>query len=370
MTTLQTTERKAVDLSPFADPTARWQAILDRDLRAWDAFLYGVRTTNVVCRPGCPSRLPRRENVVFFDSLDQALAAGFRPCQRCRPHEPHPYQEHLEAVIQACRLLETAETPPGLEELAAQAGLSPSHFQRVFKRWIGVTPKQYAAGRQAHRFRAHLQSGSSVTQAVYAAGFSSSSRAHETTRERLGMPPSTYRKGAPGQTIRYATAWSSLGRVLVAASDEGVCLIEFVDDEFVDDDQALAARVQAHFPRAVVAPASEDFAALLEQVVALVESPGMPVELPLDIRGTAFQEQVWQALRQIPPGTTLTYAELAERIGRPGAARAVGQACARNRLAVAVPCHRAIRADGGLGGYRWGLDRKQTLLEREGRSER
>jgi AraC family transcriptional regulator, regulatory protein of adaptative response / methylated-DNA-[protein]-cysteine methyltransferase len=342
----------------YATPESRWTAVVERDETADGAFFYGVRSTGIVCRPGCASRTPRREHVDFFDTLDDAERAGYRRCQRCTPGE-RSRSERLEAlVVRACRRLEREESVPTLEALAAEAGLSRAHFQRTFKRIVGVTPKQYARARRSERFRTSLGLASSVTEAIYDAGFGSSSRAYEGAE--LGMTPTAYRQGAEGQTIRYGVASCSLGALLVAATDRGVCAIEFGDDP-----AEWPGRLRERFPRARVEEGGEDFVDLLEEVVAFVEAPGDGLGLPLDIRGTAFQQRVWAALRRVAPGTTVGYAELAAHIGRPDAARAVAGACAANTLAVAIPCHRVVRADGALSGYRWGVDRKRALLERE-----
>ena len=344
----------------FATTDERWTAVLERDATADGAFVYAVRSTGIVCRPGCASRTPKRANVAFFDALEEAVRAGYRPCKRCTPGESSR-QERLEAqVVRACRRLEEEEPEPTLDALAAEAGLSRAHFQRAFKRVVGLTPKQYARTRRGERFRTSLGCAATVTEAIYDAGFGSSSRAYERAEAELGMAPSAYRTGATGQSIRYAVAACSLGWLVVAASERGVCAIEFGDDP-----AALPARLRARFPGARLAEGDPAFVRVVEQVVAFVEAPARGLGLPLDIRGTAFQQRVWDALRQVPPGTTVGYAELAARIGRPEAARAVAGACAANTLAVAVPCHRVVRADGQLSGYRWGVDRKRALLERE-----
>jgi len=344
----------------FATEDSRWQALAARDRSADGAFLYGVRTTGIYCRPGCASRRPNRANVEFFDTAAEAERAGYRPCRRCRPDAVAPRQARAELLERACRRLEAAETAPTLAELAAEAGLSPWHFQRRFKAAVGLTPRQYFASARSRRFRECLRDAPSVTEAIHDAGFGSSSRAYETAREELAMTPSAYRNGAAGEWLHCGAAPCALGWVAVAASGRGICAIELADDA-----EGARAGLGAAFPNARFAPGGADFDDLLGRVVAGIDSPAQAPDLPLDIRGTVFRRRVWQALREIPPGQTVTYAELAARIGRPNAARAVAGACAANRLAVAVPCHRVIRADGGLGGYRWGLERKQRLLERE-----
>lgn len=344
----------------FATDERRWTAVVERDAAAEGAFFYAVRSTGVVCRPGCASRTPKRANVAFFDTLEEAERAGYRRCKRCTPGE-RSRQEHLaEQVVRACRRLEAEEPEPTLDALAAEAGLSRAHFQRAFKRVVGVTPKQYARTKRSERFRAGLARAGSVTEAIYDAGFGSSSRAYEDAGARLGMTPSAYRAGAAGLTLRYGVAACSLGWVVVAASERGVCAIEFGDDP-----AELTTRLRDRFPGGRLDEGGPDFVRVVEQVVAFVEAPSVGLDLPLDIIGTAFQQRVWDALRQVPPGSTIGYAELAARIGRPEAARAVAGACAANGLAVAVPCHRVVRADGQLSGYRWGVERKRALLDRE-----
>ena len=333
----------------YASAERRWTAVVERDAAADGAFVFAVRSTGVVCRPGCASRTPKRSNVAFFDTLDEAMDAGFRPCKRCRPDARSPQERLAAQVVRACRRLEREEPEPTLEALAAEAGLSRAHFQRVFKRAVGLTPKQYARTRRAERFRTSLGR---------AAGFGSSSRAYEGAA--LGMTPSAYRNGAAGLPIRYGVAACSLGWLVVAVSERGVCAIEFGDDP-----DELPARLRERFPGAELDEGGAAFVRVLEQVVAFVEAPASGLDLPLDIRGTAFQQRVWEALRLVPPGSTVGYAELAARIGRPEAARAVAGACAANALAVAIPCHRVVRADGSLSGYRWGGERKRALLERE-----
>lgn len=338
----------------------RWTAVVERDATADGAFFYAVRSTGVVCRPGCASRTPKRANVAFFDTLEEAERAGYRRCKRCTPGEPSADERLAAQIVRACRRLEHEEPEPTLDTLAAEAGLSRAHFQRAFKRVVGLTPKQYARTRRAERFRAGLGRAGSVTEAIYDAGFGSSSRAYEGVDAELGMTPSAYRKGAAGLAIRYAVAACSLGWLIVATTERGVCAIEFGGDP-----AELAARLSARFPAARVDEGGPDFVRVVEQVIAFVEAPSVGLDLPLDIIGTAFQQRVWNALRQVPPGTTVGYAELAARIGRPEAARAVAGACAANGLAVAIPCHRVVRADGQLSGYRWGVERKRALLERE-----
>ncbi|MEH3146236.1 MAG: bifunctional DNA-binding transcriptional regulator/O6-methylguanine-DNA methyltransferase Ada [Methylobacterium frigidaeris] len=345
---------------PPSDEDGRWAALRSRDPRADGAFVYAVRTTGVYCRPSCPSRPARPENVAFYASCDEAEAAGFRPCRRCRPDAASQGERHAEAVARACRLIETAETSPDLDALARAAGLSPYHFHRVFKRVTGVTPKAYAAARLARRVADGLREAQTVTAALYDAGYNSPSRFYAAAPSRLGMSPAAYRDGGTRAVIRFAVGPCSLGSVLVAATDRGVCAILLGDDP-----DLLLRDLQDRFPRAELSGGDAAFEALVAQVIGLVERPGSPVDLPLDIGGTAFQQRVWEVLRRIPAGTTMTYAEVARALGAPAAVRAVARACGANALAVAIPCHRVVRSDGSLSGYRWGIERKRDLLERE-----
>lgn len=338
----------------------RWAAVAGRDEAADDRFVYAVVTTGVYCRPSCPSKRPRPENVRYFSTNDDAEADGFRACRRCRPREQSARQRRAGIVAEACRLLDGSDEPPDLEALAAAVGLSRFHLQRLFKAETGITPKAYSLARRADRVRLGLGTDVSVTSAIYDAGFGSNGRFYASSGARLGMTPTELRAGAPGHRVRFAVGECSLGAVLVAATDRGVCAIELGDDV-----EQLVRDLQDRFHAAELVGDDDAFAALVAQVVALVDDPEANVELPLDIRGTAFQQQVWAALRAVPPGTTVTYQELAARIGAPSAVRAVAGACAANRLAVAVPCHRVVRADGTPSGYRWGVERKQALLRRE-----
>ncbi len=338
----------------------RWHALVGREKPVREDFVYGVTTTGVYCLPGCPSRLPNQGNVRFFDTPEQAEKAGFRPCKRCKPDSPGKRDPRINLVVEACRTIDEAECPPSLKELADTAGLSPSYFHRLFKTTGGITPRQYAREKLMSRMRDRLSEGAAVTEALYNAGFSSSSRFYEKATEALGMRASRYRKGGEGMPIRFATTMSYLGWVLVAATGKGVCAIDFGDDP-----EALRDRLLARFPRAELQENDPGFAKLVTGVITLLESPRNGPDLPLDIQGTAFQRRVWTALRDIPAGSTATYTEIAARIGNPKAVRAVANACASNTIAVAVPCHRVLRSDGKLAGYRWGLERKRMLLEKE-----
>jgi AraC family transcriptional regulator of adaptative response/methylated-DNA-[protein]-cysteine methyltransferase len=342
---------------------SRWKAIAARDGKADGTFWYSVRTTGVYCRPSCGARLPRPENVAFHPSREQAERAGFRPCKRCRPDQAPLAERQAGKVAEICRHIEDSETIPTLAELARRAGMSPWHFHRLFKSVTGLTPRGYAAAHRARRVRSRLARGRSVTEAVYDAGFNSSGRFYETADRMLGMKPASFRKGGAGADIRFAVGECSLGSILVAESERGVCAIQLGSDP-----EELVRKFQDQFPRANLIGGDREFERLVARVVALVETPARKSDLPLDIRGTAFQQRVWQALRRIPVGRTATYSEIARRIGSPKAVRAVAHACATNRIAVAIPCHRVIRTDGDLAGYRWGVERKQALLDRESRS--
>ncbi len=347
----------------FSTAAARWAAVEGRDRRADGAFYYSVRTTGVYCRPSCASRRARRENVRFHATCADAERAGFRPCLRCRPSGRGLPEARALAVAKACRLIETAEELPGLDALAEAAGLSRFHFHRVFKAATGLTPRAYAAAHRARRVRDELARGGTVTEAIYGAGFNSSGRFYATAAEMLGMRPTDFRAGGDGADIRFAVGECSLGSILVAATGRGVCAILLGDDP-----NRLARDLQDRFPRARLIGGDRDFERLVATVVGFVEKPALGLDLPLDVRGTAFQQRVWQALREIPAGTTSTYTKIAARIGAPRAVRAVARACASNTLAVAIPCHRVVKTDGTLSGYRWGVARKRRLLEREAAS--
>lgn len=344
----------------FASEDARWQAVIDRDPTAEGAFLYAVKTTGVYCRPTCAARRPNRANVAFYASPAAAERAGFRPCKRCRPDGTAPAHQQAATIAAACRTIDAAETEPSLAALAAEAGMSRFHFHRVFKAATGVTPKAYAAARRAARLRDELRRSGSVTQAAYGAGFNSSGRFYAAAAPMLGMRPKSFRAGGKDTAIRFAIGECSLGAVLVAATERGVCAISLGDDP-----DALLRDLQDRFPQAELIGGDKDFERLVAKVVGFIERPGPWPDLPLDIRGTAFQQRVWSALLRIPAGKTATYTEIAQRIGAPQAVRAVAGACAANKIAIAIPCHRVVRNDGSLSGYRWGVARKKALLVRE-----
>lgn len=349
-------------LPPDPD-AARWDAVLARDpAPACGPFLYAVTTQGVFCRPGCPSRPPLRRNTRFFADPDAAEAAGFRACRRCDPKGERAAL-HAAAVRAACELIESAETMPGLAALADRAGYARHHFLRLFREVTGVTPRSYAEGVRARRLQAALAAGDRVAEAVAGAGFGSESRVYEDTARHLGMTPGAARRGGQGETIRIAHADSAMGPLLVGATGAGVCFIGFAEPP-----EALEGDLRARFPKARIEPADESLAATVRQVVAFLAEPAAALALPLDLRGTAFQRQVWEALRRIPLGETRTYAGLAAEIGNPAAVRAVARACARNPVSLAVPCHRVVGSDGDLTGYRWGVPRKRALLARERRA--
>ena len=352
--TQATARRNSVEMDP------RWLAIRDRDSSADGKFFYAVRTTGVYCRPSCGSRLPNPENVEFHDSCAAAEARGYRPCKRCRPSTLSLTDRHAVAVTNVCKLIESAESVPTLREMAAVARLSPYHLHRVFKSATGVTPRAYALAQRTYRLQQRLSASDTVTMAYHDAGINASSRFYEKADEYLGMTPKQYRAGGARLRLRYAVAECSLGTILVASSDKGICAISLGNDG-----NALAHDLRRRFPRAKLISADPTFRTLVDTVVAFVEQPDRGLRLALDIRGTAFQRRVWEALRRIPPGHTMSYKEVAALIGSRKAVRAVANACAKNMLAVAIPCHRVVRTDGSLSGYRWGIERKRALLTRE-----
>lgn len=333
----------------------RWVAVRSRDSSFDGRFVYSVRTTGVYCRPSCGARLARPENVRFHATCAEAEAAGFRACRRCRPDRPpHP------VVADLCRWIGASEGTPTLDEMAERAGLSASQLHRVFKAATGLTPRGYAVAERARRVRTALANTETVTEALYTAGFGSNGRFYAEADHLLGMTPVAFRDGGAQTEIVYAVRECSLGAILVARSERGVCAILLGDHQ-----EALVRSLRDQFPRARIVAAGQTFDALVSQVVELVEAPGLDVNLPLDIRGTAFQQRVWEALRKIPAGSVMSYSDVAKAIGAPAAVRAVARACASNVLAVAIPCHRVVRSGGALSGYRWGVERKQELLNRE-----
>lgn len=337
-----------------------WNAVQTRDHAFDGAFYYSVATTGVYCRPSCPARRAKRENVAFHASCKDAERAGFRPCKRCKPTEPSLQDRYAAKVAAACRLIEEAEEPPTLADLANATRLSTYHFHRVFKAIAGVTPKAYAIAHRQKRVRENLTRSKSVTEAIHEAGFNSSGRFYANSAEVLGMTPTSFRSGGSNAEMRFAVGECSLGSILVAASDKGIAAILMGDDP-----EALIHDLEDRFPKANLFGGDRGFEDMMAKVIGLIEAPETGLGLPLDVRGTAFQHRVWQALCEIPAGTTATYSEIAGRIGMPKAVRAVAAACAANKIAVAIPCHRVVRNDGSLSGYRWGVERKRKLLERE-----
>jgi AraC family transcriptional regulator of adaptative response/methylated-DNA-[protein]-cysteine methyltransferase len=338
----------------------RWARIVTRDRGADGEFWYSVMTTGVYCRPSCASRGANPKNVQIHDTLEAAKATGFRACKRCHPDGPSIEAENAAIVAHACRRIEESEEEPSLADLAAAAGRSTGYFHRIFKAATGLTPKAYASAHRAAKLRDGLAAGQSVTGAIYEAGFNSSGRFYEKSTDMLGMTPSRYRAGGTDEEIRFAVGETSLGAILVASSTKGVASILLGTEP-----EALVRELQDRFPKAQLIGADRDYEALVARVVGLVEDPMLGLDLPLDVRGTAFQQRVWQALQQIPAGQTVSYAEIARRIGAPKAVRAVAGACAANHIALAIPCHRVVRNDGALSGYAWGVERKRALLERE-----
>jgi AraC family transcriptional regulator of adaptative response/methylated-DNA-[protein]-cysteine methyltransferase len=351
---------KTTGLAEAVQRDPRWASVIARDTSADGTFYYSVSTTGVYCRPSCGARRARPENIRFHVTREAAEKAGFRACKRCKPDQPSLHEQHAEMISEACRRIEISEQPPSLQALAAHAGVSHYHFHRIFKAITGLTPKAYANAHRARRMRQELPRSDSVTAAIYDAGYNSNGRFYAEFNEVLGMTPTDFRAGGANTAIRFAIGECSLGSILVAASDRGICAILMGEDP-----DALARDLQNQFPRATLVGGDAGFEKLVAEVVGFLEAPEIGLNLPLDVRGTAFQHRVWNALRDIPAGSTASYSEIASRIGAPKSARAVAQACASNRLAVAIPCHRVVRNDGGLSGYRWGVERKQALLERE-----
>jgi AraC family transcriptional regulator, regulatory protein of adaptative response / methylated-DNA-[protein]-cysteine methyltransferase len=340
---------------------ARYQEVLARNKDFDGKFYYSVKTTGVYCRPSCAARPARPENIAFYESCEGAELAGFRACKRCRPDKKALAEMHIDTVSNACKFIENCETLPSLKDLAERAGMSIYHFHRTFKLVTGLTPKAYGSAKRAERVRTELEQNESVTGAIYNAGFSSSGRFYEKSNAFLGMTPKNFRAGGANTEINFAIAECSLGSILVATSSRGICAIFLGDDP-----NQLAQELQDKFSNANLIAADEQYDRLVAQVIGFIEAPSIGLDLPLDVRGTAFQQRVWQALRNIPVGATTTYAEIAKQIGSPSAFRAVANACGANSIAVAIPCHRVIRNDGAVSGYRWGVDRKRTLLLKEG----
>lgn len=341
-----------------SDP--RWKAVLERDKTADGAFFYSVRTTGVFCRPSCAARVARPENIEFHETIEDAEKAGFRACKRCKPGGLSLSEQNAATIAKLCRLIEKSEAPPSLDMLAKFAGMSVFHLHRTFKAATGLTPSEYAAAHRASRLREKLNKTRTVTDAIYAAGFNSDSRFYEASDKVLGMTPTSFRDGGRNTSIHFAIGECSLGSVLVASSERGVCAVLIGDDP-----QQLARDLEDQFPKAEIIGNESGYEDRVAKVIGLVEKPQVGLDLPLDIRGTVFQQRVWKALQQIPVGSTASYTDIADRIGMPKAVRAVAGACGANTLAVAIPCHRVVRNDGELSGYRWGVERKRALLERE-----
>lgn len=338
----------------------RWQAVCDRDSRFDNDFVFAVTTTKIYCRPSCPARRPNRVNTAFYDTAACAERAGFRACKRCYPNSASIASRRVMAVRQACQLIEEAIETPQTLELAEAVGMSVSHFHRQFKQLVGVTPKEYAAGRRVKKLQEKLLAGGRVTDAIYEAGYGSSSRAYAAAKSTLGMTHSRYRSGGQNVTIEFVMTKTSLGWLLIAASKEGICCIEIGDTK-----KELQDSVRKRFPAAKIIKGSETLNNWIGVVADYIDVPSRGIDLPLHVQGTAFQRKVWRALQKIPIGQTASYKEVADSIGQPKAVRAVAQACGANALALAIPCHRVVRTDGSLGGYRWGTDRKTALLQRE-----
>ncbi len=344
------------------DEETAWRAVEARDARYDGALYYSVRSTGVYCRPSCPSRRPRRDRVGFYPGCEEAEAAGFRPCKRCKPRESMPDVDRAALVERACRIIDTAEEPIALEALAADLGVTADALHRAFKAVTGVTPKRYASAKRLATFKSLVRSGEGVTGALYGAGYGSSSRLYEKEAKDLGMTPAVYRRGGRGMTIEYATANSHLGRMLVAATERGVCAVSFGDD-----DESLEKALADEYPAASRTRGGEHTEEWLRAILDHLEGTMSHLDLPLDLQATAFQLRVWEELRRIPLGSTRSYSDIAKAVGKPSASRAVARACATNPVALLTPCHRVVHADGSLSGYRWGTERKRILLEREHR---
>lgn len=346
--------------TPTTPLDPRWQQVVAREAQADGEFYYAVKTTGIYCCPSCAARTPRPENVEFFLSCQAAEAAGYRACKRCKPEQASLAQRQVALVTQLCRQIETADAPPTLAMLAHSAQMSTFHVHRLFKKVTGITPKAYATAHRSRQVRDKLTTSRRITDAIYEAGYNTQGRFYAQAHQLLGMRPTHYRAGGTQAVIRFALGECSLGAILVAASERGVCAILLGDEP-----EALVQDVQDRFPQAQLIGGDTQFEQCVAQVVGFVEQPRQGLDLPLDIRGTAFQQRVWQALQKIPPGATLSYGDIAQRLGAASSARAVARACAANPLAVAIPCHRVVRSDGAVSGYRWGVERKRALLERE-----
>jgi AraC family transcriptional regulator of adaptative response/methylated-DNA-[protein]-cysteine methyltransferase len=360
MPTMKNKTKNKIETSYLTDQK-RWEAVIHREKNADDAFVYSVKTTGVYCRPSCPARLARRENVAFHATPQDAERKGFRPCRRCKPNDVSAHGEQAAMVAQACKLIVDAQEPLSLDALAEAIGMSPGHFHRVFKSMTGLTPKAYATAHRAQRMHEELSSSGTVTSAIYNSGFNSNGRFYAESNKRLGMKPTEFKAGGAGATIRFAVGECSLGSILVAASGLGICSIAIGNDP-----GTLVKELQDRFPNAELIGADKRFEKMVARVVAFVENPSAGLELPLHVQGTAFQPRVWRALCDFPGGSTSTYSEIAQKLGHPNATRAVAGACAANTLAVAIPCHRVVRTNGSLSGYRWGVERKEKLLHLEG----
>jgi len=336
-----------------------WQAVRARDARFDGAFVFGVKTTGIFCRPSCGARRPKRENVEFFDGFDLAERSGFRACRRCRPKLENTTDPRVEAVLRACELLDE-DTELSLADLSSELELSPAYFQRTFKELVGVSPKKYKETRRMERFKNEVKEGRDVTDAMYEAGYGSSSRLYETASEKLGMTPAVYKKGGQGMAIKYVVADSELGKILVARTKRGICSVTFGDSR-----EDLIKDLKQEFPKAEIERGGDDLRSAVDAIIKYLAGKNKRLVLPLDLQATAFQMQVWELLRKIPYGETRSYGEIAEQLGDRKKVRAVAQACARNRVALVIPCHRVIGGDGKLSGYRWGLQRKKKLLEAE-----